>query len=96
MAERIQGIVASISESGNLVTDITAEQLADAPRDERVSISCGGHETNCIFSENHSEPESTLLALITELGRLEIGIVGMNISEMLGLKVGEQVVVKWD
>ena len=95
MPQKIEGAVISISETGNLVSDITADQLADAPRDEQVTVSCGGHDTNCILPPDHSEPESTLLAMVGESGNLEIGIVGVSISEMLGLKVGEKVVVKW-
>jgi len=93
--QKIEGTIVSISEAGYLVSDITADQLADAPHDEQVTVSCGGHDTNCILPVDHSEPESTLLAMIGQSGSLEIGIVGMNISEMLGLKVGEKVVVKW-
>ena len=96
MAEQIEGTVVSISKSGSLVTDISAGQLALAPRDERVTVSCGGHDTACILSADHDEPESTLLAMIGPSDKLEIAIVGMNISEMLGLKVGEKVVVKWE
>jgi S-adenosylmethionine hydrolase len=95
VARTIEGTVVSINQAGNLVSNITAGQLADAPRDERVTIGCGGHETNCILPPDHNEPESTLLAMIGESGTLEIGIVGMSISEMLGLKVGEKIVVKW-
>ncbi len=95
MAQKIEGTVDSINEEGFLVTTISADQLADAPRDESVTISCGGHDTNCILPVDHSEPESTLLAMIGNSGRLELGIVGIPISEMLGLKVGEKVVVKW-
>ena len=92
---QIEGTVVSINDNGNLVSDITVEQLANTPRDEKATTVCGGHETNCILESNHNEPESTLLAMIGDSGNLEIAIVGMNISEMLGLKVGEKIVVKW-
>jgi S-adenosylmethionine hydrolase len=91
----MEGRVTAITADGRLLSDITAEQLAHAPRDDRVTVICGDHETVGIFSSEHQEPESTLLALIGPSGRLEIMLVGMNISEMLGIQVGERVVVKW-
>ncbi len=95
MPGKIEGTVISISESGNLVTDITAEQLRDAPRDESVTIRCDEHETQGIFTPDHQEPESTFLALLGPEGRLELEIVGVSASIMLGIRVGEKVVVKW-
>ena len=81
--------------AGDLVTDITADQLAAAPRDESVSVACDGHETVGIFTTDHNEPDATLLALIGESGCLELAIVGISISAMLGIRVGAKVVVKW-
>ncbi len=92
---KVEGVVISIDDQGNLVSDISADQLAESPRDEQVSVNCGGHETNCILEAGHNEPDATLVAMIGASGNLEIGIVGISISEMLGLKVGETVVVKW-
>jgi S-adenosylmethionine hydrolase len=93
--ETIQGTVVSINEAGDLVTDITAERLRGVPRDERVSIRCDDHETNGIFTTDHNQPESTFLALIGESGYLELAIVGISASAMLGIGVGEKVVITW-
>ncbi len=95
MPGRIEGKVISISEAGNLVTDITADRLEDAPKNDSVTIHCDEHETQGIFSPDHSEPESTFLALIGASGNLELEIVGDSASLMLGIRVGEPVVVKW-
>ncbi len=95
MAQRIEGTVVAIKDDGSLVSDITADRLADAPKGEQTTIMCGGHETQCLLDADHNEPESTLLAMIGASGHLEITIDGMNLSEMLGLKVGETIVVKW-
>ena len=96
MPRRIHGQVVSVTESGNLVTDITAEQLRDVPRDERVAIRCDEHETCGIFGRDHQEPESTFLAILDPSGRLELEIVGDSASMMLGIRVGEKVAVEWD
>lgn len=95
MASRIEGKVVAISAQGNLITDITSEQLQRAPTDERVRILCDEHETVGIFQAGHSEPESTFLALIGPQGALELEIVGLSASEMLGIRVGEKVAVEW-
>ena len=92
---RIEGTVVSISETGSLVTDIMADQLKDAPTDESVAIACDGHETNGIFSADHDQPETTFLALIGASGKLELEIVGLSASAMLGIRGGERVVVTW-
>ena len=95
MPGKIEGAVASISDSGNLVTDITAAQLRDVPRNDSVSVRCDEHETVGIFSADHKEPPMTLLALVGQSGNLELEIVGDSAKIMLGVRVGEKVVVKW-
>ena len=95
MTGKIKGAVVSITDAGNLVTDITAAQLKDAPTDERVSIACDGHETNGIFETDHGQPESTFLAVVGSGGHLELEIVGLSASAMLGIRVGAEVVVSW-
>lgn len=95
MAGLIEGKVIRISDCGDLITDITAAQLEGVPRDESVEIACDGHVTQGIFKLDHSQPDATLIALIGQSENLEIGIIGLNISEMLGISVGEKVAVRW-
>ena len=94
MANRIDGLVVSISETGGLVSDIDVKKLTGVPRDESVSVQVGGHKTIGIFGEQHGQPESTLIAILSDSGALRIELTGISISEMLGLKVGEKVVVQ--
>ena len=96
MAGKIEGRVVAIAENGNLITDIAAEQLQHAPSDQRVSISCDEHVTSGLFRSGHAEPEMTLLALLGDRGVLELEIVGDSASLMLGISVGEKVVVQWE
>jgi S-adenosylmethionine hydrolase len=91
----IEGKVVSISEGGNLVTDIPCAALAEAPRDSAVSIRCDEHETVGLFTAGHSEPEMSLLALLGDSGFLELTIVGDSAKMMLGVRVGERVSVQW-
>jgi hypothetical protein len=95
VAGKIEGAVVSYTEAGNLVTDITAEQLANVPRDQGVTIICDEHETTGIFGPDHDQPAMTYIALLAEGGRLELSIVGDSAKIMLGVSRGTPVVVKW-
>ena len=91
---KIQGTITAASDNGDLITSITPAQLAAAPRDERTSVSCGGHQTMGLFSPDHQEPEMTFLAIVDDEA-LRLSIVGDSARIMLGLKAGEPVVVEW-
>lgn len=91
----VEGTIASIDDSGNLITDVASEQLADAPRDEQVSIVCDEHETMGLYDADHDQPEMTFIAVLGNSGNLELTIVGDSARIMLGINVGEKVVVKW-
>lgn len=95
MANRIEGAVISISDTGGLVTDIDGERLQGVPRDESVSVEVGGHKTIGIYGEQHDQPDSTLIAILPEQGPLRIELTGISLSEMLGLNVGESVSIQW-
>jgi S-adenosylmethionine hydrolase len=95
VAGKIQGSVVSITATGSLVTDLTADQLRAAPRDERTQIRCDEHFTQGLFPSNHGEPEMTFLAILDDSGPLQLEIVGENASLMLGIRVGQSVSVEW-
>lgn len=95
MPGKVKGKVVSIGESGNLITDIPADQLTDAPRDERLTVSCDEHVTQGLFGLDHGEPPMTLLALVGASGCLELCIVEDSAAIMLGVRPGETVVVEW-
>ena len=95
MPGRIAGKIVAYSAEGNLVSDISAEQFAAAPRDERLVIRCDEHETNCLFEAGHEQPESTLIAILGASGCLELEIVGDSAKMMLGIPLGEKIVVEW-
>jgi S-adenosylmethionine hydrolase len=95
VAGKIEGSVVSVTAAGSLVTDITADQVRSAPRDERTQVRCDEHFTQGIFPPNHGEPEMTFLAVLGESGPLQLEIVGENASLMLGIRVGQRVIVDW-
>ena len=95
LANLVEGSVARIGESGQLISDITDEQLENTPRDGDTLVRFGGHETQGLFSADHGQPESTMVAYVGEGGSLEIEIVGVSLSDMLGIKAGEKISVSW-
>jgi S-adenosylmethionine hydrolase len=92
---KTNGRIAVIDSDGNLITDISAEQLVDVPRDESVIVSADEHVTMGIFPENHDQPEMTLIAMLDGTGRLQFVLVGDSAKMMLGIGVGTQVTVRW-
>ena len=95
MSNQIAGHVASISENGDLITNITVDQLANIPRDDSVRIQFGGHETLGIFQSDHDQPAATMVASLGKSGCLEIEIVGVSLSDMLGIKAQTPVAINW-
>lgn len=80
---------------GDLVTDISIEQIINVPRDESVRIIFGGHETIGLYPDPHDQPAATMVAKLSNSGFLEVEIVGISLSEMLGINVGEPVKIEW-
>jgi S-adenosylmethionine hydrolase len=96
MPGSVRGSVRSIDSFGNLITDITADRLKDAPRDpERVRVKCDEHETLGIFNTYGDQPPMTLVALVGSSGYLELAIVNENAAMMLGVRTGTPVAVEW-
>ena len=95
VAQRIEGEVIEVDSFGNLITNITAEMLADVPRDERSRIRCDEHETMGIFTAYGDQPPMTLIALIGSGDKLELAIVDDSAKIMLGVGVGAPVTVEW-
>ena len=95
MANRIEGKVGGIGEAGNLVTDISVDQVSNIPHDESVTIKFGDHETIGLYPVDHGQPDTTMVASLGKSGFVEIEIVGIPLAEMLGIKVDDVVVVKW-
>lgn len=95
MANLIEGAVTSIGEAGQLISDISDEQLENVPRNENTVVAFGGHQTLGLFSPDHGQPDATMVAFIGKTGALEIEIVGISLSAMLGIKAGEKVSVSW-
>jgi S-adenosylmethionine hydrolase len=78
------GHVLHIDHFGNLITDITSQDLPSGG----YSIQVAGHQ---IGSLSHSyEQRRDLLALIGSSGRLEIALRGGHAARLLGSKLGDE------
>lgn len=95
VGQKIEGEVIEVDSFGNLITNITAEQLADVPRDETVRVRCDEHETIGIFAAYAEQPPMTLIAVIGSGDKLELAIVDDSAKIMLGVGVGVAVTVEW-
>ncbi|CAE7432056.1 steT, partial [Symbiodinium sp. CCMP2456] len=91
---RISGKVVSISETGDAITDLAHDQLADVPQDDRTSIECGGHTTLGVYPLDHDQPEMTYVAILGKSGCLELSLIGDSAAKFLGLKVNDEVTIK--
>ena len=48
-----------------------------------------------IFLPDHQQPAFTFLAMLGPSGFLELHIVGESAKAMMGVRIGDQVTVKW-
>ncbi len=94
MSDAIEGRVTSLAENGDLITDISVTTFADLDQLSEIRVRIGPHETLGLHPTDHGEPESTMIAVLGDSGFVEIGIVGMNMSEMLGIAAGEKVTIE--
>ncbi len=96
MPGKITGSVQSIDSFGNLITDIKADALADAPTDERLLVECDEHQTTGLYRTYGDQPPMTLMALVGSSGFVELAIVDDSAAAMLGIGKGAKVTLTWD
>jgi S-adenosylmethionine hydrolase len=93
---RIEGEVLEIDSFGNLITNITADMLANRPADHRVCVVFNIYETWGIYRTYGTQLTGTLCAVIGSTNKLEIAIVGDNAARRLGIEIGARVTLAWD
>ncbi len=95
----ILGRVIEVTAAGDLISDISVDQLQQAPRGDQVRVVVDQvHETFGIFGEEHGQPAMTLIALLAEppqVGTLKLSLVGDSAADMLGVGIGAPVEVCW-
>lgn len=94
VGQSIEGEIVEVDSFGNLITNISAEQLANVPSED-VTVCCDDHQTTGIFKTYAEQPPMTLVAVIGSGDHLEIAIVDDSAKIMLGVAVGTPVTVQW-
>lgn len=91
----IRGVVVEVDRFGNLITNVPAGMLSKTPRDSRLRVSCGEHETYGLQYTYGDHPPHTLVALVGSGGMLELAIVNGDAAAMLRAGEGAAVLVDW-
>ncbi|MEQ8846219.1 SAM-dependent chlorinase/fluorinase [Botrimarina sp.] len=92
----VAGEVTEVDRYGNLITCVPESALADAPRDGRLRITLGEHETFGLWRAYGEHPPGTLVALVGSGGHAELAIVNGDAAAMLGARVGDTVRFEWE
>lgn len=90
----IQGEIIFADAFGNLVSDITADVLAqmNVPGNEtRAMVSIAGHRIAGLSRTFHDPPGGGLRALLGSHGRLEVALVDGNAAATLGVAGGAEI-----
>jgi len=90
IGERLQGTVVAVDRFGNLISNVSREQLALL---KKPLITCSGRNLQLQDTYGRSQP-GELLALINSFGMLEIARVESSAAEYLGLGIGAPISVK--
>jgi hypothetical protein len=88
------GQVIHIDRFGNLITNITATDLADRPRLKEGLVEIKGQRIQGIANSYAEVETGNLLAIVGSSDRLEIAVCGGSASQTLAAKVGDEVLLK--
>ena len=96
MSKTISGSVIEVTSEGDLITDISVDNLNSVPRDESLKVIVDEeHETFGLFPLDHQQPPMTLIAIVGSDNSLRLHLVGDSATMMLGVRQGAPVVLKW-
>jgi len=87
----LEGMVIHIDKFGNLVTNISSDQIEDVIEDKSVKIYVGNTILDEIVSTFGAVAEGEPMAFIGSSGMLEVGINKGNAEEMLSVQKGAQI-----
>jgi S-adenosyl-L-methionine hydrolase (adenosine-forming) len=92
-ADRVTGKVIYIDSFGNLMTNLTREQVQPMLNRGDVHIYCGERSIQGVSATYGENAAGQLVALFGSSDRLELAVVGTNAAKATGIAVGETVVV---
>lgn len=91
-AGQIEGQVLTIDSFGNLITNISRDELARLGEPAAITVDCGGRQMRGIVPTYSAALVGEIVALFDSQGRLEIAQVGGNAAANLQIDSGEPVV----
>jgi S-adenosylmethionine hydrolase len=92
-AHAVRGQVIHIDSFGNLITNLSREELDRLGQSSSLIVRIRNREVRGLVYSYGSALEGELVALFDSAGRLEIAIVGNSAAARLGIGVGEPVEV---
>lgn len=92
--KRIRGAIVWIDSFGNLITNIDQSALSVGSLTS-ARVVCRDHVIQGVSQTYAEHPPGTVVALLGSGGYLELAMVNGNAAALLGLQVGEPVVVNW-
>jgi S-adenosylmethionine hydrolase len=87
----IDGVIIRIDTFGNLITNITALDLAEVSSGAELNWECRGHHTQAFVETYATGRPGDLVALMGSSARLELAIVNGSASQELQASVGDAV-----
>ena len=94
-AARLVGEIESTDHFGNLITNITRQDLAGIAQHQPLRVRCGDHHNIPIVRTYGAQPKGTIVSLVGSTGQLELAIVEGNAAETLKLSIGAAVSISW-
>jgi S-adenosylmethionine hydrolase len=91
--DRLEGTILAVDSFGNLITNITQDDLPAASRLECAEVRCAGRIVSGIIRTYGERPPGSLVALFGSGGRLEIAVVNGSAANKLQAGVGDAVAV---
>lgn len=93
-ADAVTGEIIAVDHFGNLISNITTDNLNAATHDS-LQVTCGGRTLVGLKRTYGEEQPETLVALIGSADRLEVAIVDGHASRALCVGVGTLIRVEW-
>jgi len=90
-----RGQVIHIDHFGNISSNIRIEHLGEALKQkENLTVSINGIEINGMVNTFGEQPVGELIALLGSTGNLGIAVVNGNAATRLGVKIGDEIIVR--
>jgi len=90
-----RGQVIHIDHFGNISSNIRTEHLGEALKQkENLTVSINGIEINGMVNTFGEQPVGELIALLGSTGNLGIAVVNGNAATNLGVKIGDEIIVR--